>query len=618
MRSLRIQLLISHLSLVLLVGLILSGAVLSFISLRGSIDSVLSLNYPTILATQDLESAMREQRLGFETILRGDTVRGAGMVQSNASRSADDIARMADLLTEPEEVSAYGTLVALHSRYAATAVRLADANQLSVQPGLEKVRQEQLEPQIREILFLTSQIRGLNEQAILSENDRAKEAAMRFSNVGIFVTVFALAAALFLAYRMMNMALRPLAIIAKHAESLGSGNLSERLTIPRDDEIGHLADSFNEMATRFSEMQNANVRRLERAQRMSDAALDSLYDPVIVTDARLRIVHLNRAAQDIFGPVASSPRTPLKDHISDPRILEALENAVDDQEIHASEDERSLVSLTVDGKEQIYRMRVTPMVTDANFRLGAVAVLEDVTYLRILDRMKTEFIGVAAHELRTPVSSMLLAVQLLEEGAAGELTPDQKQLVAVQRDDLFRLKKLTKDLLDVTRLESGTLPPALRLVSPAGLMDDLAHTMMPIAEQKGVHLTVEIEPDLPEILADATQIGQVLTNLVNNAVRHTPENGAITVRALHRENQVSFEVHDTGEGIPQDYLRRIFERFVQVPGATQGGAGLGLSIAQKIVRNHGGDMSVNSELGEGSVFRFWIPIAAPPREETNA
>jgi NtrC-family two-component system sensor histidine kinase KinB len=239
--------------------------------------------------------------------------------------------------------------------------------------------------------------------------------------------------------------------------------------------------------------------------------------------------------------------------------------------------------------------------------LGAAIVLEDVTHLRELDRLKTEFIGVASHELRTPVQSLLLSVQLLSEGAAGELTPEQREIVAAQKDDLERMERMMRDLLDVTRLEAGVVPPRFELVEARELIDAAVRSALPQAEEKGIHLQSTVTEDLPQVRADRGQITRVLVNLLNNAVRHSPNGGEVTVTARLIDSRLRVAVIDHGSGIPQEYVPRIFERFVQVPGATRGGAGLGLSIAASIVHAHGGEIRVESEPGKGSEFTFELP-----------
>jgi NtrC-family two-component system sensor histidine kinase KinB len=295
---------------------------------------------------------------------------------------------------------------------------------------------------------------------------------------------------------------------------------------------------------------------------------------------------------------------PVIEHIGDKRIVRAIAKAIEQEATSATEDETSIVPLKVEGGDRTYRLRANPMKDDDGDLLGSVVVLEDITHLRQLDRLKTDFIGVASHELRTPVTSLLLSVELLEEGAAGELNEAQRQIVAAQRQDLQRLERLTRELLDLTRLEAGSAPPRFEMAAPHELARTALEGVKNQAEKKGVDLKAEVDPALPSVRADRNQINRVLVNLLNNAIRHTPPGGSVTVRATPGRNQVTFEVADTGEGIPPEYLAKIFDRFVQVPGATQGGAGLGLSIAQRIVKAHGGVMRVGSELGRGSTFSF--------------
>ncbi len=258
--------------------------------------------------------------------------------------------------------------------------------------------------------------------------------------------------------------------------------------------------------------------------------------------------------------------------------------------------------------ERTYRLRASPMRDEDGSVLGAVTVLEDITHLRELDRLKTEFIGVASHELRTPVTSLLLSVQLLQEGAVGELTPDQKEVIEAQREDLERLERMMRDLLDITRLEAGVTPPRFALVAPNELADSAVQAVEAPAHAKGVWLVRDWADNLPAVRADRNQISRVLVNLLNNAVRHTPSGGNVTVSVRQEGDKVRFQVADTGTGIPAEYLPHIFERFVQVPGATRGGAGLGLSIAQTILKAHGSEIKAASLPGKGATFTFALPV----------
>lgn len=366
--------------------------------------------------------------------------------------------------------------------------------------------------------------------------------------------------------------------------------------------------TFNDMVAKLREARREQDLRLHRAQKMSDAALENLFDPVLVTDATRTLVHLNKAAQGLFGPESKLAGMPLAKVVEQPKIVSAIERAIVSREISAEEGAAGLISIESGDNERIYRLRATPMIDDETI-LGAVLVLEDVTHLQSLDRMKTEFIGVASHELRTPVTSLLLSAQLFEEGAVGELTPDQMEVVQAQREDLLRLDALLRDLLDLTRLEAGANPPRFEWIAPRELIDSAAHDVAVAARGKGVQIQTFSRDDLPLVRADRVQIGRVLLNLLNNAVRHSPADGTVIVEAQEGEaGKITFRVKDGGAGIPVEFLGRIFERFVQVPGATGGGAGLGLPISQTIVGAHGGEIRVASEAGKGS--EFWFELEA--------
>jgi signal transduction histidine kinase len=201
-----------------------------------------------------------------------------------------------------------------------------------------------------------------------------------------------------------------------------------------------------------------------------------------------------------------------------------------------------------------------------------------------------------------------MGIHLLLEGAAGTLDKRQLDVLEVCRDDTDRLDRLMRQLLDLSKIESGASMPVRTPVRPEVLVQEAADAVRVQVEAKGLNLVVEAAGDLPSILADRDQIERVIVNLVTNATRATPAGGTITIAAVRRDGDVAFSVGDTGAGIPREYLPRIFEPFIQVPNAPAGGAGLGLTISRQIVDAHGGQLTVQSESGRGSTFTFTVPI----------
>ncbi|MBV9849292.1 MAG: HAMP domain-containing protein [Armatimonadetes bacterium] len=616
MRSLKVQLLVSHLLLGLLMAGVMGGALINFSRLGHSIEGILRDNYDSVIAAQNMKESLERQDSAATFFLAGQTRKARDQYQANWPVFQHWADVESHNITEVGEQQMSDDIEAQFPAYRRAIERL-----LYARPPMPPVRQRAyyfstLEPAFLRLKQRAQDVLDVNQAAIVRADRRAKAEARRASLTGLGVTAAALLLALLLAGRTIRAVLTPLRTFARQAEEIGAGHLDQRIALPRQDEIGALAASFNDMAEKLTEARRLEEQRLHRAERMSDAALESLYDPVIVTDGSACVVHLNRAAEGLFGPARRAAGAPLVDVVREARITQAVDCAIHQERVSAGEGEAALIPLQVGGATRTYRLRATPM-RDDDALLGAVAVLEDVTHLRELDRLKTEFIGVASHELRTPVTSLLLSVQLLQEGAVGELTPQQWEVVAAQREDLERLERMMRDLLDVTRLESGVVPPRFEIVPPRELTRSAVAGVSAQAQAKGVALREDVPEGLPDVRADRTQMMRVLLNLLGNALRHTPPGGTVTIRSHATQDSVTFTVEDTGVGIPKEYLPQIFDRFVQVPGATRGGAGLGLSIARTIVQAHGGDITAASELGRGSTFTVTLPAVPPAADETH-
>ncbi|PQV62794.1 PAS fold [Abditibacterium utsteinense] len=618
MKSLRTQLLASHLALVALMALVMLGAVANFLRLGGSIDRILRDNYQSVIAAQTMKESLERQDSAATFFIAGQSAKARAQFAQHVPVFEKAMAFERSNITERGEQAIADALQRDYKSYKSGVQTL-----LKSEPK-ERARFyfSSLEPRFLKIKGQAQQILDLNQAAIVRADERAKRDARQGAWSGFLMTLAALGLAIWFARRAINAALTPLLALALEAEQVGAGHLNRTIELRRDDEIGLLAHAFNDMTGKLREAKRGQETRLHRAQQMSDAALENLFDPVLVTDATRTLVHLNRAAQGLFGSAQKLTGMPLAQAIEEPKIVVAIERAIASGAVSAEEGEAALVSIQnqclqngglQNGEEnqentRIYRLRATPMRDDDTV-LGAVLVLEDVTHLQSLDRLKTEFIGVASHELRTPVTSLLLSAQLLEEGAVGTLTPDQLEVVAAQREDLTRLDALLRDLLDITKLEAGATPPRFEPVSPRELIEAAAKAIAAQASAKGVQLQTFSRADLPLVRADRAQIGRVLSNLLGNALRHTPGGGEIKIEAEDKTGGsgakgVVFRVADTGDGIPAEFLGRIFERFAQVPGATRGGAGLGLPISQTILGAHGSQITVQSEVGRGSAFDF--------------
>jgi PAS domain S-box-containing protein len=463
-----------------------------------------------------------------------------------------------------------------------------------------------LEPQFNKLRAACEHLLQLNQRAMLAKSEAAAGVAQLWFYRTLLIAGTLVTAGVILALVLSNRIIEPLRQLTASTTRLAGGDLDAKVTVDSHDEVGQLAAEYNRMAERIRELRHSDLGKLIVAQQTTEAAIDSLYDPVIVTDEDGRVTKLNPAAEEIFGVEQQNSGKHVGELARDGRIAGAVAEALESQRPVTGDGMSQVLPLAVDGSERAFRVRTTPMRDGAKHLLGAVTLLEDITHLREIDRLKSEFIATASHELRTPLTSVQMGVHLLLEGAVGELNDKQTEVLSACREDCERLDKLMRDLLDLSRIEAGENQPQLQTLSLRELIRKEADELRPQVETKGLSFQVELAPDLPAVVADPSQIARVITNLVVNAIRYTKQ-GEIRINAARRGRYVAVSVSDTGIGIKGEYLPHIFEKFVQVPGAPTGGAGLGLAISRLIVEAHGGQISAQSELDQGATFTFTLP-----------
>jgi signal transduction histidine kinase len=271
-----------------------------------------------------------------------------------------------------------------------------------------------------------------------------------------------------------------------------------------------------------------------------------------------------------------------------------------------------VILLGSNGRENAMLPRILTIRDPSGNALGAAVVLQDVSRLRLLDQVKSNLVATASHELKTPLTSVRLAVHLLLEEAVGPLTPKQMELLLDARENSERLLAMVNNLLDLARLEQGSRQLELKHESPQSLLQTAAEAARPRAEDKGVEIVLDVLRGLPSVAVDASRLGHALRNLLDNALTYTERGGRITLAASADGDAVTLSVADTGIGISREHLPHVFEKFFRVPGQSRGaGTGLGLAIVNEIVTAHGGTITCESQPGIGTVFRLRLRVAPP-------
>jgi len=617
--SLRTKLLFSYLIFVTALVVLGGWSAWRLREMGGVSRRIISNNYDSVVAAQDMKESLERQDSAALFALLGAQDKASTQLREHRARFDASFERAENNITEVGEPEAIEALRRdRDSYYQAFDAFLARVNptQSSGQRGVPRSEEiserneyfTRLEPEFNKLRADCYHLLQLNQRAMLAKSDAAYKVAQLWFYRTLLVAGVLVAAGLWLAFFLSNRIVEPLRQLTATTARMAGGDLNANVTVSSRDEVGVLAAEFNRMAERIRQLRSSDMGKLLVAQQTTEAAIDSLYDPVIVTDGEGRVTKLNPAAEEIFGSERENTGKHVGEVARDARIAGAVAEALESQRPVAGEGMSSVLPLAVDGLERAFRLRTTPMRDNGNRLLGAVTLLEDITHLREIDRLKSEFIATASHELRTPLTSVQMGVHLLLEGALGELTDSQNEVLQACRQDCERLDKLMRDLLDLSKIEAGESQPQLAPVRARELIATIAEELRPQVEAKGLKLRVELSVDLQQIEVDRTQIERVISNLVINALRHT-KHGEIKINAEQRDGNVAVSICDTGSGIPTEYLPHIFDKFVQVPDAPTGGAGLGLTISKSIVEAHGGQISVQSQVGRGSTFTFTLPLA---------
>jgi NtrC-family two-component system sensor histidine kinase KinB len=574
-------------------------AIFLFSKLGGAIDIILKENYQSVVASQNMREASARMDTGLVLALGGDEAQGKALFQKNEDAFQKNLDIESHNITLPGEAGLAAKISQLYGIYTAGAAKFF--NLASSDPKCRSLYSSQLLPVFSDIQGTAARILEINQDNMVEANDEARRqsrAAIEYM-IGTLLVGFLIATSV--TYALSRSITLPIRSLTETAKQLGEGNLDQHVPVQSRDEVGMLADAFNKMAARLRAYRQSSTEKILQAQQTTESALRAFPDPILVFSPEREIQLQNAAAEvflrqiggnlDSFGSLIAS-------------IDQSLKGSADFQPTSFDK----AIPISLDGSEKFFLPRVLAMRNDTGNPVGVVVVLQDVTRFRVADDVKTDLIATVSHELKTPLTSMQMAVYLLLEEKVGPLNPKQTELLLAARNNSDRLFEMIEDLLDLARFEGGAALIEKKAVSSQDLIDEVAAREKELIVSRGRELKMEKEAHLPRVAVSRARIDQVFSNLVSNAVKYSPPGSTITLSVRRQDaKNVRFSVKDEGAGVPQDLRRRIFDKFFRASESGDEGAGLGLSIAREIVLAHGGNIGVESEEGKGSEFFFTLP-----------
>lgn len=460
-----------------------------------------------------------------------------------------------------------------------------------------------------------SDIMLLNMKAI----QRKSNIAQQTSENAIFwvevIGAFCFLISFILLFNLPNNIANPIKALTNSIKQIAAQNYSQRLHFESHDEFGELAMSFNSMAEKLEEYRTGNLEKLLNEKKRIDTLINNMREPVIGLDAENKVLFFNDNALKITGLKLEEV---LGKSIQTIAVYnDLIRNLIQELFVLGKEKiqpKRPPMKIFADNKEsyfeqEIIPIKIIPTGEKEEIEIGNVILLKNITEYKELDFAKTNFIATVSHEFKTPISSIKMSLQLLENEHIGALNEEQKNLVESIKDDSNRLLKITSELLNVTQVESGSVQLNMRAVNVSEIMDYALNANKNAAEQKNIHLQVHPTTQSLYIYADKEKTAWVLNNIISNAIRYSYDHSIITITVSEKNSQVIFSVTDSGQGISPEYIPKIFDRYFRIPNTKKEGTGLGLSISKEFMEAQKGSIDVESEYGKGSCFSIKLPIA---------
>jgi len=396
----------------------------------------------------------------------------------------------------------------------------------------------------------------------------------------------------------------PIRDLTESIRQIAEKNYSQRVKINGNDEFSALARSFNSMAHKLQEYADTNLAKLMIAKERTETLINNLHDPVIGLDENNNILFINEEALKISGLKRElaigrqSQQVALHNDLMRSLLQHLTTNDIQKQEtlkIYANNKESYF-------EKQLVSIDIIPTGETEPKQIGSFIILKNITPYKELDFAKTNFIATVSHEFKTPIAAMKMSLQLLKNERTGTLNEEQQNLLNSINDDTERLLRTTGELLNITQVETGKTSLSITSCDLNMLTNEAIDANKQQALAKEITIQESILPGLPDILADAQKTTWIISNLISNAIRYSYENSIIHISAKENKDTIVLSVQDTGAGIPENYLPKVFDKYFRVPGTQKEGTGLGLAISKEFMEAQHATIAAFSTPGEGSIF----------------
>ena len=601
-KSIQNKLFASFLTVLLLLVAVIAVSFSIIGNLGKASDKILKMNYNSIIASirmmDDLESIHREFLSDTGTTLDSSSM-GLAKAQNSFSKW---LGRSQDNITEVGEEQILAEIDSLFSYYLSE-IRLSPSH------NLDQARMEHLNKLRIKVKNGCLQLLQLNQNAMFTKSMAAQKIARKGSTTLFIVALFVMMVGILLSWGLSKRIVSPIVKLKHATNKIANGDYSVELIQESEDELGMLTSDFDQMAGKLRGFNDLNVRKIIAEQQKIEAIFANIEDGIFFIGSDYSILDANMPALNAFS---LNLKDVIGHHfleiIKHDRLFDDLKNCLESRKATEYPDHDNFLTIRQGDKQIYFEYSFSPIMSLQSELLGVMFLLHDITTLKELDRLKSEFVMIVSHELKTPLTSLNMSIDLLKESLGSEPKPEDVELIRIAKEEITRLRLMINDLLDLSKIEAGKIDMHFAVADPDAMLDAVVRYFQNQADELNVIVEKVSVDNVGSVWCDEDKLMLVFSNLVSNALKSIGKEGRITLTAEASGNYIIFCVKDNGKGIPLSYQNKIFDRFVQVGEQNNaGGTGLGLTISKEIVRAHGGSIWVESDSGQGASFYFTIP-----------
>lgn len=605
--SLKRKFTVIYIILVIIIILVGFSSTINMYNINNSINDLISNNYKSIDTSNKMIDCINNQDKAILIYLQGNKDKALNLFHTNDDEFYKWFYIEKSNMTEPGEIELVDKINSEYIEFSKLFSGLQDYNNGQNHDELVEIYYEKISPQITLLNESLQELLKLNEDNMINGKGNLKSSVESSTYFIILISfggaIIGGAVAMFFTNRYFN----PIHLLVDAIKSVKEGNLNKQAPVIYDDEIGLLAKEFNNMTNRLYDFEKSTEGNLMTEKNRSLSIIKSISDPIILLDDKFRIKFINDEGKSFFN---IDEKYCIDKSFFEVINLSKVYKYIKESIKESNENRGELIEIKRNNKKYFFNITST-IIKDSEEKIdGVVVVFKNITGLKELEMVKADFIGTISHELKTPLTSIMMGVGLINNESIGSLNKKQGDIVETIKEDVQKLNDLVSNLLKISQIQSNKTAFNIKKNDMKGLIQSCVCNFITLANEKGIDLELRLEEKLPDTMIDEEKIKWVLNNLLSNAIRYT-EKGSVKIEGYIKDENIYVSVTDTGRGIPSSYLEKVFDRFVRVEGfeIPEESTGLGLSIAKEIVEIHEGKIWCESKVGLGSKFIFTIPLS---------